>query len=55
MLPDVRNGQACCLYVRYAEKCFNLLGEFADIFLLIAQLKLHRIRDVCTFYVGHLV
>ena len=25
MLPDVINGQAHCLYVRYAEKCFNLL------------------------------
>ena len=25
MLPDVINGQAHCLYVRYALKCFNLL------------------------------
>ena len=32
MLPDVINGQ----------------GNFADIFLLKVQLKLHRIRDVCT-------
>ena len=24
MLPDVINGQAHCLYVRYALKCFNL-------------------------------
>ena len=45
MLPDVINGQAHCLY----------RGNFADIFLLIAQLKLHRIRDVCTLYVGTLV
>ena len=28
MLPDIINGQAHCLYVRYALKCFNLLGEF---------------------------
>ena len=45
MLPDVINGQAHCLYVRY----------FAGIFLLIVQLKLHQIRDVCTLYVGALV
>ena len=25
MLPDGMNGQAHCLYVRYAKKCFNLL------------------------------
>ena len=25
MLPDVINGQAHCLYVRYALNCFNLL------------------------------
>ena len=24
MLPDVINGQAHCLYVIYAKKCFNL-------------------------------
>ena len=40
MLPDVINGQAHCLYVRYALKSFNLLeGNFADIFLLKVQLK----------------
>ena len=49
MLPDVTNGQAHCLYVRNVLKYFNLLeGNFADIFLLKVQLKLHRIRDVCT-------
>ena len=26
-------------------------GNFADIFLLIVQLKLQPIRDVCTLYV----
>ena len=30
-------------------------GNFTDIFLLIVQLKLHGIRDVCTLYVGALV
>ena len=29
--------------------------EFADIFLLIVQFKLHLIRDVCTLCVGALV
>ena len=48
MLPDVINGQAHCLYVRYAKKCFNLLEGITDIFLLKVQLKLHRIRDFCT-------
>ena len=56
MLPDVINGQAHCLYVRYALKMFlSPRGNFADIFLLIVQLKLHRIGDVCTLYVGALV
>ena len=51
MLPDVINGQAHYLNVRYASP----RGNFADIFLLIVQLKVHRIRDVCTLYVGALV
>ena len=48
MLPDVINGQAHCLYIRYALNVLISSGNFADIFLLKVQLKLHRIRDVCT-------
>ena len=49
MLPDAINGQAQCLYARYALNVLISSREFADIFLLKVQLKLHRIRDVCTF------
>ena len=55
MLLDVINGQAHCLNVRYANNVLISRGNFADIFLLIVQLKLHQIRDVCTLYVGALV
>ena len=53
MLPDVINGHALrkiCLKMFKSPR-----GNFADIFHLIVQLKLHRIRDVCTLYVGVLV
>ena len=56
MLPDVINGQAHCQMPKICLKMFKSpRGNFADIFLLIVQLKLHRIRDVCTLYVGALV
>ena len=41
MLPDVINGQAHCLYVRYALNVLISLREFNDTFLLEVQLKLH--------------
>ena len=48
MLPDVINGQAHYLCRRYAKNFQSPRGKFADIFLLKVQIKLHRIRDVCT-------
>ena len=32
MLPDVINGQAHCLYVRYAKNCFNRLEGILQTF-----------------------
>ena len=55
MLPDVINGQAHCLYVIMPKNVLISSRNSADIFLLIVQLKLHQIRDVCTLYVGALV
>ena len=55
MLPDVINGQAHCLYLDMPKNVLISSREFCRHTLLIAQLKLHRIRGVCTFYVGVLV
>ena len=35
MLPDVINGQAHCLYVRYAKKCFNLIEGFLQAYIFL--------------------